>query len=357
MTTSSSPLCLEVSDWPAKDQNLWLKISEPGSILDEFTPRAASWRTPTLEKVRKGYGRWLHFLVTHNLLDPSSDPVERITLENVRPYVEQLQAEVAPETVWSYVTSLHQTAMAFAPTHEWGWLYRITAKLKARSKPTRQKHVRLRPAAEVFDWAINEMIALSATSDFRPSAAIAYRDALMIVLLTTCPIRLRNLTMIEIGQHLVFVNNQFQLRFAPLEVKNNRYLTMELPPALTPFLEMWLQEWRPRLCKSADLTSLWIDVRGGALGARGIHAAITKRTKRAFGHPINPHLFRDIAATSTAIITPESIGIAGSILGHLTPQAAEDHYIHASQIIAGRKLSQSVNKIRSKQSQIPRRKT
>ena len=349
MTTRSSARCLLVSEWPVKDQKLWLRISEPGCILDEYTPRAASWRAPTLEKVRKGYGRWLHFLMSQGLLVPDSDPIERIILANVRPYVESLQAEVAPETVWSYVTSLHQTAVAFAPTHEWGWLYRITAKLKSRSNPTRQKHARLRPAAEVFDWATNEMNTLSVAGDYRPTTAIAYRDALMIALLTACPTRLRNLAMIEIGRHLVQINDRFQLRFAPLEVKNNRYISMELPSALTPFLKMWLQEWRPKLCKSADLSSLWIGVRGGALGARGIQAAITKRTKRAFGHPINPHLFRDIAATSTAIITPANIGIAGSILGHLTPQAAEDHYIHASQITAGRKLRQSVNKIRSKQ--------
>ena len=178
----------------------------------------------------------------------------------------------------------------------------------------------------------------------------------MIALLTACPIRVRNLTMIEIGRHLVQVNDQFKLQFAPHEVKNNRYLTMELPLDLTPFLETWLQEWRPKLCKSADLSLLWIDIKGGALGARGIHAAITKRTKRAFGRPINPHLFRDIAATSTAITTPESIGIAGSILGHLTPQAAEDHYIQAHQIDAGRKLQASIKALR-KEYQIERRKT
>ena len=328
------------------DQKLWAKITEPGSILDEFIPRAASWRTPTQEKVRKGYGRWLDFLMSQGLMEPDSDPVERIILANVRPYVLNLQTEVAPETVWSYVTSLHQAAMAFAPISEWSWLYKITAKLKSRSNPTRQKHIRLRPAAEVFDWAANEMDALNTTSDYRPTVAIAYRDALMIALLTACPIRLRNLTMIAISRHLMQVNDRYQLRFAPHEVKNNRYLTMALPSALTPFLEMWLQQWRPRLCKSADLMSLWIDVRGGALGARGIHAAITKRTKQAFGHPINPHLFRDIAATSTAIVTPANIGIAGSILGHQTTQAVEDHYIHANQIEAGRQLRKSIIQLR-----------
>jgi hypothetical protein len=40
------------------------------------------------------------------------------------------------------------------------------------------------------------------------------------------------------------------------------------------------------------------------------------QTKRAFGRPINPHLFRDCAATSIAIHDLEHVRIATSILGH-----------------------------------------
>jgi hypothetical protein len=41
-----------------------------------------------------------------------------------------------------------------------------------------------------------------------------------------------------------------------------------------------------------------------------------KWTKRAFGLPISPHLFRDCAATSLAVHSPEDVQIAHLVLGN-----------------------------------------
>ena len=118
MTVLLSPMCLPLNAWPQLDQVLWTNVTHPGSILDDETPRAASWRSPTKKKVRKGYGRWLHFLLAFDQLDTRVHPADRITLDHVRPYVETLQAQVATETNWSYVTSLHQVAKIFAPDRD-----------------------------------------------------------------------------------------------------------------------------------------------------------------------------------------------------------------------------------------------
>jgi integrase len=48
-----------------------------------------------------------------------------------------------------------------------------------------------------------------------------------------------------------------------------------------------------------------------------------------FGHMINPHLFRDSAATSIAIEDPKSAYITRSILGHGTLRTSEQYYNHA----------------------------
>ena len=53
-----------------------------------------------------------------------------------------------------------------------------------------------------------------------------------------------------------------------------------------------------------------------------LNAAIVGRTAAAFGHPVNPHLFRDCAATSIAIDDPQHVRIASQILGHRS--AADD---------------------------------
>jgi hypothetical protein len=46
-----------------------------------------------------------------------------------------------------------------------------------------------------------------------------------------------------------------------------------------------------------------------------IYDRIVARTREGLGQPINPHLFRDCAATSVAIDDPAHIGIASRLLG------------------------------------------
>ena len=45
-----------------------------------------------------------------------------------------------------------------------------------------------------------------------------------------------------------------------------------------------------------------------------LYDRIMLQTKAAFGLPLNPHLFRDCAATSIAIQDPEHVRIAASLL-------------------------------------------
>jgi integrase/recombinase XerD len=49
-----------------------------------------------------------------------------------------------------------------------------------------------------------------------------------------------------------------------------------------------------------------------------------------FGHMINPHLFRDCAATSIMIEAPKHVRIAARLLGHATLRTTERHYILAN---------------------------
>jgi integrase/recombinase XerD len=52
---------------------------------------------------------------------------------------------------------------------------------------------------------------------------------------------------------------------------------------------------------------------------------------------INPHLFRDCAATTIAIHDPEHVQIIAAILGHSSMTTSERHYIQASSLEAGRR--------------------
>ena len=169
----------------------------------------------------------------------------------------------------------------------------------------------------------------------------------MVALLIHCPIRLRNLTMIRIGNHLNKVEDRYQLDFEPSEVKTDRYLTLTLPPELTPYIDAWLEVWRPILLKDPVIDAFWIGIKGAPMRERGVYGCVISATEAAFGTSINPHLFRDIAASWIVDMTPENVGIASSLLGHINPATTEDHYIQANQAIAGARYRNSVNELRN----------
>ena len=56
---------------------------------------------------------------------------------------------------------------------------------------------------------------------------------------------------------------------------------------------------------------------------------ICRLTKKAFGTSINPHLFRDCAATMIAIEDPSHVRIVPSLLGHTSLKTAERHHNQA----------------------------
>ena len=67
-----------------------------------------------------------------------------------------------------------------------------------------------------------------------------------------------------------------------------------------------------------------------------IYDRIRARTQRAFGTPINPHLFRDAAATTLAIADPAHVRVAAALLGHRTFGTTERYYQHAQSFDAHR---------------------
>jgi len=60
-----------------------------------------------------------------------------------------------------------------------------------------------------------------------------------------------------------------------------------------------------------------------------IYDRIRERTKVKFGTALNPHLFRDAAATTIAIADPAYVRLAAPLLGHRTFSTTEKYYQQA----------------------------
>ena len=339
--------CLKVHEWPEADQAAWAMLFEPGDILDGTAGAGHHWCNDTRQKYRKGYGRWLTFLITSGRYEVNHAPQDRVTSEAVFAYISQLSEEVASWTVWGRLAELLAVSKAMAPATDWAWLNRAVRRLEARGQDSKDKHARLRPASEIAVWAYRELDRILKAPPAR-FAETKFRDALLVGLLIACPtMRLGNLTMIEIGRHLLKLKGRYELRFLASEMKARKPIEIPVPEALTPYINQYIDHIRPDLLGDNDSDRLWITQYGKPMKSKTIYSGISKTTERAFGRPINPHLFRDCAVTSVAIEDPKHIGIAAPILGHTDPRTTEKHYIQAQQLHACRTLGQSLKEIRA----------
>ena len=339
---------MPVDQWPRRDREAWRRVIEDGDIFDGAG--LASRLAPASRLIyAKSYGRWLTFLMWSDRLDTAAAPRARVSRQAVADYLEELREQVAPVTVAGRISRLWKLMTWIEPEADWDWLHSIAGQLERQAIPSRSKRPKIRPARELYQLGFDLMESAKSeigNRDLRP--AILYRDGLMIALLAACPLRISNLESIRIGEHLIKCDGGYSLRFGASETKNRCPLDVPVPEELTARLDCYIENYRPVLLKKGRSEHLWISLRGKRLAQIGIYCRIIQHTKNAFGQAINPHLFRDCAATSIAIDDPDQVRIAARILGHASFSSTERYYNQATMISASRRYRATLRRIRQR---------
>lgn len=344
---------LPVADWPEHDRELWRRALLPGDIFDDEVSIAASWSAAYRRMIEQSYGRWLSWLEKRGQLDRTCMPGQHITQSLFSEFLHETAQSRAPYTVTILAGRVKAILSVIAPHGDWGWLGTIYRNLKRAQVPVREKHTRLVEAAALFELGLQLLRdAEQQLSANRHATLLQARDGLIIALLAARPLRIRNLTAIEIGRHLTRDGDLYRLAFTQEETKVGRRIDVCCPAELTPYIDRYLEFYRPELIargkKSPDNPSLWINLSGGTMGEGAIRRQIENRTKEAFGRPINPHLFRDCAATSIAVHDPEHVRIASVILGHARVSTTDKHYNQAQMLSASRTYNREIVSLRNK---------
>ncbi len=339
--------CLPLAKWPAPDRRAWDAATSDGGLLGE-AGLAVNWSAGTCSRVIQSYGRFLTFLEYRGELDHTRVPEERASRECVVAYVEELRQQCASVTVYGYILNLERALHVMVPDEDLGWLRRMASRLKARARPSRNKRIKLVPAENLFDLGMRLMQrALEADDLGLKRRAVLYRDGLLIAFLSTRLFRRRSFTNLEIGQHVVRVGDGYCLRLEPQETKNRRPYEAPLPENLTAYMDFYLERMRPVLLSGRTSDRLWITYAGTPMASDSMYLRLCKATERELGRPINPHLFRDCAATSMAIDDPEHIYILQPLLGHKSMATSEMHYNQAKAIEAARQYQSLIHRKRS----------
>jgi integrase/recombinase XerD len=328
--------CMPIAGWPALDRQRWLAACKPADILsiDESGARSRLSQVSN-RKAEKGYGRWLTYIAIN---DPSAlwcPPETRITPERVRAYVEALQTiGNGTATVLARLQELTEMAKVMGPNTAWGFINRIASKVRATHRPVRDKS-NLRLSDELLDLGLC-LIEQAAQVDLtQRQAAIMHRDGLIIAFLSLVPLRRRNLARLTIGANLINVGGAWLIILEAAETKTQQFHEVFWPDIIVSPLHTYLDKHRPCLVRRSGRwlkvvgDSLWVSSHGSPMTEIAIYDRIRSRTEEAFGRAVNPHLFRDAAATTLAIADPAHVRIAAPLLGHRTFMTTERYYQQA----------------------------
>jgi integrase/recombinase XerD len=155
-----------------------------------------------------------------------------------------------------------------------------------------------------------------------------------IALLVACQLRLGTFVRLEIGSTLSRTGDSWTIHLPGTRgTKYRRPVEKPVPDALRPFLERWISCHRSCFPGAEQHQRLWPSQRG-VMTISQAYRVICARTHQAFGHAVNPHLFRDCAATTINTEFGAEAHLASTVLDHVGPRTTEKYYNQARMVDA-----------------------
>lgn len=351
-------LPLKFEQWPNGDRALWLRVTRSGHILDEAGP-GSHWRLGTQRILIRNYGLWLAFLQCSSVNLGSEEPHARLTPDRVRRYILTL-SDCAASTQAGALRALVVLMVLASPERDWSWLKSLRRPLDAaeRAQCNVRKRQRIVASHKLYVVGLRLMEEAVRCSD-KPAllSAVDFRDGLAIALLACRPLRMANLSGLRLGYHLTRLGQGYRIDIPGSETKTGLPLEMSFPEELLPAFSQYIAVHRPLLLAGRVSDRLWIGRWGRPLGAHHMGLRISATTEKSLGVRVNPHLFRDAAATTIATVDPGHVHIITPLLGHTTPTTAERHYNQACSIDAGRAHRANIQQLRKETRPLRRRTT
>jgi site-specific recombinase XerD len=337
---------LPVDQWPTTDRNAWTDACRPGMRLKRGGT-ASHLKPVTQDDLARRYGYFLDFLNRSDILKPDLPAAAQITPDNVESYLAVLRAGVSSVTQYGSIYKLRRLGQLIAPKVDFSWLIEIENDLALVMQP-RSKQDRLVLAEVLTEAGMTLMCEADASTRPMLSRARQFRDGLMIALLATMPIRLKNFAALEIGRSFALVRGRWWIVLTSQETKEKRADERVVPNFLLPWVEQYLRQHRPILDRSGgEPTFLWLSSRDGSpLTYNAVERILSKRTLATVGVDVSPHLFRTSGASTAAVYGGHIPHLASALLHHTDPRVAERHYNRATSMNAAQAYGAIVNRLR-----------
>ena len=343
MSTARSRRALALAAWDLIDQAAWITANDPGDEI-AASGLAATWAPRSRDNAELAYGRYVGFLGHTGRLRPIVRVGERLVAEDLCTFGRELSAQLASITVLGIFASLNMAIKAMDPTADRTVLKTIIARLSRTAKSTRDIGGNL--VSPRFLVAIGTAMMDNAEQMDGASweRAGQYRDGLLIMFMTLCPLRPGTVSEMRIGEHLLIEHDSMRIKLPPVLARKRRVEDVPLTPELTRRLARYLAYYRPMFPQRPDhARAVWLSRYGRRLSrvdiSHRVKAAVGARTGKNF----TGHMFRHACATHIVEVAPEQARLIVGALGHAGFRAGQKHYIKGQQLTAVRQYQDAVH--------------
>jgi len=343
-------LYVPFESWPKEDRRLWEAALAKGDDPFEDNGPAAHLADASRVSFQDAYARLIAFLKArhgHLLARPAA---ERLDREIIADYVKWQPATTGARTIANNLYWLGITLRYMGPDKEWAWLLAISNRIAAQAKRKPDKNFFV-TGDVLYSLGVTLMDRASSGGEhgkaISKQQALLYRNGLLISTLAAIPLRLRAVSSLRIGTHLVRVGGQWALDIPAELDKTKRAHEYPIPERLlSQRIDLYLNQFRSRIPGARAHDYLWASNSGQQMMAGHIEKMVRRHTLQALGFPVNPHRFRNAAATLWSIRDPANVRGTKDLLGHASFAPTEKHYIMTHSRLAGHALARAIDNVR-----------
>ena len=328
--------------WPEADRNAWVAACQPAARLKRGGA-AGHLKPVTREVHERHYGNFLGFLDRNGLLRRDAPAAVNVTPENVDAFLAEAKARMSFTTVHVAMCCLRRAARYMVPGLDLDWLNEIAKDLALVAHP-RSKSDR---------WVLPELLieaGLTLIQEAEHSEtmtklvrAIQVRNGLMVGMLGFHPIRRKNFAALEIGRSLVKIRGMWWIVLSAAETKENRADERRINEMLMPFLDRYLDHYRPVLIRpESPPRALWLSKHGARIADKYVTTLIGATTLATVGVRVSPHLFRTSAASAAAVYGGDNPYLGSAVLHNADPRVTLEHYNRATSLTAAESFRQLI---------------
>jgi site-specific recombinase XerD len=334
--------------WPGADRNAWIAACQPSARLKRGGA-AGHLKPVTREDHARTYGDFIRFLDQHDLLRRDASAAANVTPDNVDAYLAELKGRMCSMTVHVSICRLRRAARYMVPGLNLDWLGEIAKDLALVAWP-RSKFDRLVLPERLIEAGLTLVHEAERSQTMTKLAqATQVRNGLMVATLGFHPIRRGNFAALEIGRSFVKIRGRWWIVLSALETKERRADERRVNKLLVPFIERYLDQYRPVLLRSdSPASALWLSSRRAVrVSDKYVAKLIGATTLSTVGVKVSPHLFRTSAASAAAVYGGDNPFLGGAVLHHADPRVTQD-YNRATSLSAAESFRQIVRQYEKK---------